>query len=474
MIKKYIFILSFIPLFAFKVFPQQQGYITVIGDSLVGKMEKGEMIRDVYGHVVLTQGNVRITCQHAVQYISQNNAELIGNVVATQDTLIITTDKGFYYGDQRKAESVSGIKLDDRKVVLTADTGVYFFNDDKAFFNSHVTLKDTSSTLTSRQLTYFKNVGKAIAVGGVKIIEGNNIIHADSLIHFRESRISYAFGNVKINNLDNNSIILGEHLEDYPAKSYSIIDKSPLFFQIDSSYSKTKRNSFEITVNDTSTLRIDTLVISSKFMEAYRDTFNIFIASDSVRIVRGSFASVNDYAKYYKNEGKIISNKVSEDSPQPVMWYENSQLTGDSITVFLKNNSISKLDVERNSFILSQNEKYINRYDQISGTNLKVFFEDGKIIQTNVYGGVHSIYYTYEGDSANGLTKASSENAIIYFEDNKVSTIKLYGTPVSEYYPEKMVMHNERAFTLPGFIIYNNRPTKSELLGNKFILKNKE
>ncbi len=470
MIKKYLYILTAIVLFTVSNFPQQKGYITVVGDSLVGKMENGEMIRDVYGHVVLTQGNVKITCQHAIQYISQNNAELIGDVVATQDTLTITTPRGFYYGDDRKAQSVSGITLNDKKVILTADTGEYFFNEDKAYFNSNVTLKDTSSTLTSHRLTYYRDEGRAVAVGNVKIIQGKNIIYADSLIHFRESRVSNAFGNVRIDNLDNNSIIFGEHLEDYPAKSYTVIDKAPLFFQIDSSYSEKKNTAGEI-IKDTSTLKIDTLVIKAKLMEAYRDTMNVFIASDSVKIVRGAFASVNDYSKYYRSEGRIVTEKLSEDASQPVMWYENSQLTGDTITVLLKNNSIRELDVDRNAFILSQNEIYKDRYDQISGTNVKVFFAGGKIEQTNVYGGVHSIYYTYDGDSANGLTKASSEKAVIYFEDNKVSTIKLYGTPVSEYYPEKMVKDNERAYTLPGYIIYKDRPFKKELLDDKLFVK---
>jgi hypothetical protein len=39
----------------------------------------------------LTQGDVIITCQKAIQYISRNDAELIGNVVVRQDSLIIET-----------------------------------------------------------------------------------------------------------------------------------------------------------------------------------------------------------------------------------------------------------------------------------------------------------------------------------------------------------------------------------------------
>ena len=108
-------------------FAQQQEYITITGKKFVNTEVNGEMVRDVFDDVVLTQGNVRITCNHATQYISRNEAELDGNVVATQDTLIITTSHGYYYGNERKAQSNVGVKLYDKKVTLTADTGVYFF-----------------------------------------------------------------------------------------------------------------------------------------------------------------------------------------------------------------------------------------------------------------------------------------------------------------------------------------------------------
>jgi len=98
--------LLIILLFAFvNTFAQQQEYITITGKKFVNTEVNGEMVRDVYDDVVLTQGNVRITCNHATQYITRNEAELDGNVIATQDTLVITTSHGYYYGDERKAQS---------------------------------------------------------------------------------------------------------------------------------------------------------------------------------------------------------------------------------------------------------------------------------------------------------------------------------------------------------------------------------
>ena len=446
---------------------QQDQFITVIGDSLVGKMIAGESIREVYGHVVLTQGKVVITCDKAVQYLLRNDADLEGNVIAKQDTLTILTPKAHYFGNEKRSRSVSGVTLNDTKVILTADSGDYFFRQDRAFFQGDVIMYDTATTLTSKEMTYYKSQNRMVAVKNVKIIDSTNTIEADSLEHFRSTRITFANRNVKITNTGNNTVIYGNHLEDYSQRSYTLITKNPLLIQIDSSKTKDTTgniNSIKSPNPDSSGVHIDTLIIRSNIMEAYRDTVNRFEATDSVRIVRGAFASVNDYTIYYRKQERIVTKKMGQHRPQPILWNENTQMTGDSIAIHLHNNRIRLLDVIGTGFLLSQNEIYKKRYDQISGEKIFVSFDSTGIISTDVKGQVLSIYFMYEKDSANGLTKSSSQNAMILFKDRKVSTVSLYLFPKSDYYPEKMVEHKELAFTLPGYVIFTNRPTKKNLI----------
>lgn len=430
--------------------------IVVTGDSLVGKFIEGESIREVFGNVVLTQGNVVITCNQAIQFLGRNDAELIGNVIATQDTLTIKTEKGYYYGNLRMSRSTSGVTLNDRKVILTADSGQYFFDENRAFFQSDVTLYDTVTTLTADELTYFKQRDHSIATGNVKIVDSENIIEADSLEHFRKTEITYANSNVKITNLKNSTSIFGGHLEDYRQIKYTLIKSDPLLMQIDSS----------VTINEDSVevINIDTLLINSLTMESFRDTADIFIATDSVKIIRGEFASDNDKTIYLRSEEKIITSKVNPNARQPVLWYENSQLTGDSIVIYLDDNKITMLEVEGTAFLLSQSENHKTRFDQSSGNRVLIYFIDNKISRSEFYGTVYSIYNLFEEDEPNGLTKSNSQSATVYFEDNQVSEVKLYGQPVSEYYPEPQVIGNERSFMLPRFNFIDNRPVKEDLL----------
>ena len=426
--------------------------IKVVGDSLVGKVINGESVREIYGNVQLTQGNVFISCDKAIQYIARNDAVLEGNVIAIQDSMTISTSEGYYFGDQRKTSSSTGITLDDKKVVLQAKNGEYFFDDHKAIFKSNVSLFDTSMTLFSDELVYFRDEDRAVATGNVRIVDANNEISADTLVHFRNTKISIADNNVKIKSLKNNTIIYGNHLEDYPKKKYTLINENPLLIQYDT------------TNVSESEIEIDTLIIKAEKMEAFRDSSNTFKAIDSVKILKGKFASINDFTLYLRNDDIIITNKISEDAAEPVLWYENSQLTGDSVTIFIRDDKISQLDVTGKAFMLSQNKIYPDRYDQTSSTNLHLYFAENKLKRAEFVGDVLSIYYLYEEEEANGLTKSSAKNVTIVFENNEVNEVRLYGSPSSEFYPEIDVTGNEKAFTLPKFIFYPNRPVKEELL----------
>ncbi len=430
--------------------------ITVIGDSLRGKIIDGESVREVIGNVVLKQGNVVVTCDRAIQNIAKNEAELIGNVIARQDSLTLNTEKGFYFGDLRKAKSTSRITLDDTKVVLSADSGVYYFDESRAFFQSNVRLVDSLSVLTSDELTYFKREDKTIAVNNVRVIDDKSELNADTLIHFRKNKITFADGNVILKSFENNTTIFGEHLEDYADKKYTLIEENPLLMQIDTS------NTSE--TDSVTEFSIDTLLISCRVMEGFRDTTDLFKAIDSVKIFRGEFASSNDYTLFLRSRDRIITEKINEDAPRPVLWYENSQLTGDSINILLEENDIKMLEVFENGFMLSQSKNFPERFDQSSSKNIKLYFENRKLLRAEFDEKVQSIYYLFEDEEPNGLSKSTAMSAVIIFENNEVSQVRLYGSPTSEFYPEEKVRGLERTFTLPKFVLNKNRPLKDYLL----------
>lgn len=451
MIKPGTVILLFLVIFSPIYSQQQKEMITVLGDSLIGRMINGESIREVHGNVVMTQGTVRITCSKAIQYIARNEAELIGKVVVTQDSIIINTDLGYYYGDNKVAFSKSGVSLFDGHLNLYSKNGYYYFDEKRAFFYENVRLYDKSTKLESDRLNYFNDEDKVIASGNVKIKDSTSVLFADSLINFRNTETTFAYNNVIIYDPINRLSIFGGKLEDYNEMNYTKIFDKPLLVQID-----TIKNG-----------ELDTLIISSKLMEAFNDSSKRLVASDSVMISRTGFASLNGITYYYQDSDQIFTYKREEDIDAPVLWNDNTQLIGDTVNIYLEENRLKKILINSNASIISTKEGYNTRFDQISGREIKMFFGDNGLEKTDVMGNVLSIYYLYEDDEPNGLLKSSSESANIFFKDNNVNEVKFYGNPASEYHPENMIEGKEKDFTIPSFIIIKNKPTKESILKEK-------
>lgn len=446
--KKILLILLMIP--ALNILSQEA--LTVVGDSLIGRRIGGKTIREVIGSVVITQGDVKITSQRALQNISENEVELIGDVVVTQDSVILRTEKGFYFGNRKTALSDTSLSLKDGDMLLTAEEGKYFFNQDRALFTDSVELKDSSTILISDTLEYFQKLDKAVAYGNVNIEDTSGYsIYADSLIHFREKDHSFAYKNIFLNDRENDLLISGDYLEDIGEENYSKIIGNALLVQIDSTESETA----------------DTLIIASQIMEAFNDSTKKLIATDSVKIVRGNFASKNSKSIYFREEEKIFTSKNEVSDIQPVLWFEDSQLVGDSINIFLEGNALNKIVINNNAFILSRISGYDFRFDQISGEEIIMIFEVSKLQRTLVDGNVLSIYYLFEEETGNGLIQSSASNAKILFAENEIQDVKLYGQPVSEYHPENLIKNKEREFTLPAFQLFEGRPEKENLLSGR-------
>lgn len=427
---------------------EKEERIVITGDSLLGRVINGSSIREVIGNVILKQGEVTITCDKAIQYISSNEAQLIGNVVAVEDSTVIYTDSAFYSGKFKFAFSNSGVKLNDGNAELTAENGYYYFKENRAYFFDEVNLIDSVNNLKSQKLNYYDDEDKAVAFENVVISDSSSIIYADSLIHFRNSETTFAFKNVKIVNVKRDMSITGNYLENYGKKKFTKITGNPLLTQVDTSDSGL----------------IDTLYITSKIMEAVSDSSNKLIAIDSVKIVRGGFSALNNFSIYLRNENRFFTYKLEEDISQPLIWNDDSQISGDSIFVYLKNNSLDWINIIGDAFILSKNEGFDFRFDQVSGSNIKLYFNNQKLARTNVQGKLLSIYFMYDKNEPNGLIQSSAEKADLYFEEGKISNVKLYGSPQSDYHPESVIIGKEKDFTLPSFFIYNNKPNKETIL----------
>lgn len=389
----------------------QAGKVVVLqnADSLVGRVIDGEDIRELIGNVRILQGNVRISCDRAVQHIGRGRYDLAGNVVVNDDSVTLYAPRGIYLRDERRAEGFEGIRLEDPATVLTAREGRYDVDPRVAVFRHEVVIKDSSSTVT-----------------------------ADSVTYFRDTRFSIAVGHVIVRNERDHVTISGGRLENEGVRQYSKMTVDPILVQRDSSAGGT-----------------DTLLVRAVVMEAYRDSTRRLVATDSVKILRADLAAACGAARFYTAGDSILLRHA------PVVWYQETQVTGDSMNVYLHHRALHRVVVGGSAFAASRSDSlFPERFDQLTGESLTMDFADRKIRRIEVVNQAISIYYAYEDSLANGVNRTSGDRVVMDFDAGKLQDIRFFSGVEGNYYPENMVRQRESEYRLPGFRWLTTRPTR--------------
>lgn len=440
-------------------------------DQLTGNVVNGKTVREASGNVIIQQGNITVYCNSATQYIDENYVDLRGNVRIIQDTVTLLTSRGTYYGNDKRATGSGGITLKDPNATLTASSGVYYFNDARAIFNGNVHVVNADYDITSDKLTYLRNTedsfaegnvvvttdsavitaekvdflkrqGKSLAYNNARLVSDSTIITADTLLNFSFEKRSVASGRVKIESQNNNTIVFGDHLENFELRNYTKVTGNARLIQVDEP---------------------DTLFIYSRVMEAFRNDPEYYVATDSVETIRGDFLSKSGLSTFYA-DSETVSLSLN-----PIVWQEESQMTGDSIyadlpgkklqTIYIK--KLENLPGTKYSFVISQNadQGFYDRYNQVKGTDITMHFLDEQISRVDVTGSSQSIYFTFENLKANGVNRAEGKNMIINFDETEqVSKIMIDSDPVGQYIPE--VRLSTENLILPGFLFRDDKPVR--------------
>ncbi|MAT38615.1 MAG: hypothetical protein CL946_03310 [Ectothiorhodospiraceae bacterium] len=397
-------------------------------DSLVGLSSENIEARKFIGNVRMRQGKVHIKCDQAIQHLNKDLVELEGNVVITQDTLTLKTRRGKYDSKNKLASTIWGIHLDDGNVTLEARTGDYNMDSRIAVFSDSVLVSEPEAAILAQDLVYYRDSSKAIATNSVYITFADEtaLILADSVIHYIDAKRTY-------------------------------FHKSPRLWQVDTA--NVERSDSLGAMEDT--IRLDTLSITAKYMESIRDSADSFFARDSVETVRTELAARSGTMNYLRSDSLVALRF------DPILWYEGSQITGDSIAVQLANNKLHALDVFGNAFSLSASKPTDTdsigppgRYDQMSGVNIFMRFKDDAAERIIVDKTAISLYYLYDDRALNGVRRESGDRIIIDFEEGDGRWIRTHSGVEGTYYPERFVTGKETSYNLEGFYLRNDRPVQ--------------
>lgn len=432
-------------------------------------------------NVVIKHNGVTIQCDSAIRKMDEGIIEGFGNIFIFQaDTFTLSGGDYLRYDEASKTATVTGrnvILKDQQMTLLTtslnyntaSQIGYYtngadilsekntlksrrgYYNRRGSVFNfkDQVQLSSPEYTMNSDTLDYYSGSRTAYFYGPTRIVSKENIItcnygwyntktekaefsrraaifsdsgfiEADSLFYDKQAGLGTGIGNIRLYDSSENMDVYGQFGKYNQKLKTSVISGKPLAIKTDA--------------KDTMYLMADTLFFSNdslnRELRAYHKT-SIFQTD-----FQGNCDSL-----VYKFSDSMIHMYHS-----PILWNERNQISGDTIRISIKNNSIHTLKVTGNAFLASEVKKA--SYNQISGREMINAFDSNKIRSVLVSGNARSIYYLRdnETDTAEytGVNKVACGRMLILFDSSKVSAIRFFTQPEGKIYPVREFPETEK------------------------------
>lgn len=410
--KRILLILLFIYSYSFA-----QERIFYSADKFQGTETPEGPIKEYFGNVKLIQGDVTITCDYAKLFESTNISNLSGNVKLTQKDLTMKTKRATYNGNTKFTKSDTELEIQDKKTYLKAKAGDYNSLTNVANFYQNVFIEDDSVIVNSNYLQYNK-----------------------------KTQESYAYNNVLIKGKFNSSYLLSDTLIYKPKDKYSISYGKPILFQIDS-------------VEADEGFVYDTLSISSDTMQAFRYIDNEhYVFTDSVEIIRKDVKARSKLATYFRTKNIFVLDD------EPIIWYENSQLYGDSITIELQESKLKRIESVGNAFSVSKEfEKFAQFLNQLAGHKIEMIFEDGKISRIITSQNAQSLYFSQNDAGAIDAHKHDCNKIEMFFDNDEIDKINFLENVNAVAIPYQELKSGVKEFYLPRYKWSKNTPVEKIL-----------
>jgi lipopolysaccharide export system protein LptA len=471
-------------------------------DKLSGAVINGERCDRLQGAVIFVQNNTTIYCDSAHFYKKKNSIDAFGHVrIVDGDSVTITASKLSYDGNEKRAklrENVvftklaqatlytdyldfdrpkneaiyfNGGRLVDSINVLTSRKGYYNMNNNMASFKRNVNVKNPDYTMTSDSLQYNSRTKVIYFRTSTTVIkkDSSTLVYEGGQYDTRTRRsdlksgiaesdeykmegkiydlddlkkIYKVRGNIVMTSKKENMIIYGQASDAYKEKGITKIYDHAYIAKISDE-------------GDTLFIRADTLVaIDNKDPKKRR-----LLAYHNVKIFKKDLQGIADSLEYRSADSTIFFYK------NPALWTQGNQMTADSIRILIKKNTIDKIYMVANAFVISKDT--LKNFNQIKGRRMTADFAGKNIRRVVVEGNGESIYHALEekDNSFIGLNKIICSNITIRFKDGKVRNLSFYIKPEANFIPPHELKEEDK--TLPGFSWKEKeRPSKKDVVSS--------
>ena len=452
------------------------------------------------GNVVFVQNETTIYCDSAHFYRKENSVEAFGNVkIIEGDSITITGSRLIYDGDQKTAKLRRNVVFNKLKTATLYTNNLdYARGPNLANYFSGGRLVDSINVLTSDKGYYNVNTNLASFKGNVVVTNPDYTMYADSMQYNSRTKQIYFVSETTVINKDSSRAV-------YQGGTYNTITKvSDLREGVGESEDYTiegeeydldaRRNIARVRGNVVMTSKKENLIIYGQASDYFRnegitkiyndafvakiteDNDTLFMTADTLVSIdsddpeKKKILAYNN-VKIYKRDLQGIADSLEYraiDSmiyfyQDPVLWTEGNQMTADSVSMLIENNTISKMFLLDNAFVISQDT--LKNFNQIKGREMTAEFANRKINRVIVQGNGESLFFALddEDQSFMGMNRIICSNITIRFREGKVNNLSFYVKPEASFIPPHELKKEDR--TLKGFEWRaEDKPTRDEVV----------
>lgn len=418
-----------------------------------------------YGNVQLNNNDtLNLFCDSIYYNGKTKKAKLWGNVRVRDREYKLTADTVEYDAKLKRASYKNGGKIENIETteVLTSRYGYFHPNTEESFFRGNVVYKSPDLTMTTDTLRYNYLVHRVFFYGPTNVTNNNTKLYCekgwfdvkteegvlqsnawieqnerkikgDSLYYAPLKKIGIAKGNVQIlDNKQNVELRAGYIFSDEKA-GFDLMTEQPLVF-----WKREKDSVF---------VRADTL-------KHYRDTLNKtlrLMGNKNVKVFQDSVQAIADSLDYLKLGGEM---KLWG---SPHFWSKNSELTGDTVSVyFIQDSILDRVHLRNNAFAANEIDsgKY---YNQLAGKEILAFFKDKELVRADVRTNAQTLFFPTQEDETDstiiekriGMNVLVARELKVVLDSGEVKGVTFIAEPEGTFYPIDQIEEDQKR--LKGF-----------------------
>lgn len=481
-------------------------------DKSRGVKQNGVRQDWVIGNVIFTQNQTTIYCDSAQIFRQENSVEAYGNVKITDgDSVTVTARRLKYDGDKRVAflrNNVVFVKL--ATATLYTDYLDYYRNQNEARYFNGGRLVDSTNNLTSRKGYYNTRSNLASFKTNVVGVNPDYTLKSDTLQYNSKTKIVFFRDKTTLTDKEGKTAVYdhgfydtrptekkseltrgviqtpsyemkGERyfLDDlkkfYRAKANVVMTSKEQnltiygddgFYDKITGVAKVYGNAWLAKVGndgDTLFMSADTLVS----IESNNPSAKRMLAYPNVKIYKSNLQGKADSLAYFTSDSILYMYQ------KPVLWTTENQMTSDTIKVAMKNESVDRVYMIDNSFVVSQDSLF--NFNQMKGRNMTAYFANKTMDHVDVDGNGESLYYVLQEEEkdldslllkivyVSGMNKMICSNMRINFVDGQVDNFSAYEKPDAQFIPPHELKNDQQR--LKGFIwLVKDRPIRSDVV----------